>query len=261
MTNHIFDRQVPNGTTPTSEQPFHDFKLPDTKPPPYEDIVIITSPQPPLTPLGPPKLHILSATWGGVLVTPEIQLLIKESNSEPPSLSLNMHTIHTKLIPDPGIGVVKSLSLLYQYSDSLDIHLLNIPQFAPQISHTINHNDHFSDSTSTKKKKIPCGLPQVSFASVNSTAWKDPQGKVEILAVVYGMVKVENPSVLEEMGRFFRGERGQIRTTAEFFRASSVQAFVGPKNTWTVWFRLLGDGVGGKVRCVTGWGDGALEVP
>ncbi|KAK3997858.1 hypothetical protein QBC44DRAFT_46265 [Cladorrhinum sp. PSN332] len=255
MTHRNWEHAVPNGTMPTSEQGLSDTKVPDVRPPAYEDVAGTSSHQMP----GPPKLQILAATWGGVIVTPEIQMQVTPDSSEDfDTITLNMHTMHTDLIPDPNIGIVKSLSLIYKYSDSNEIHLLNVPQFAPQINFTITPKDHVE----TKKNRWNwSGTPQLSSVNVSTTAWRDATGKVEILAAVYGIQRVQTPSVLEELARFFRGERGQIRTTSEFFRASAAQPFVGPKKTWTIYFRLLTDGSGGKVRCVTGWEDGALEIP
>ncbi|KAK4168396.1 hypothetical protein QBC43DRAFT_202044 [Cladorrhinum sp. PSN259] len=244
---------------PTSERALADDKLPDVNPPAYEDVV---NPRNQIITPGPPKLQILAATWGGVVVTAEIQLMVTPDRSGKfDTLSLKMHTIHTKLVPDPNIGVVKSLSVLYKYSDSNEVRLLNVPQFAPQIAFTITPTDHAKPQINLCGQ---AGIPHHIFRDLDNDSWRDAHGKVEILAAMYGLQRVQTPSVLEELARFFRGKRGQIRTTSEFFRASSTQAFVGPKKSWTVYFRLLSEEGGEtarKIRCVTGWEDGALEVP
>ncbi|KAK4463514.1 hypothetical protein QBC42DRAFT_148567, partial [Cladorrhinum samala] len=218
----------------------------------------------------PPRLQILAATWGGVIVTPEIQNLVKLSSSSKggfETLSLNMHTIHTLLVPDPALALVKSLCILYRYhpngpaaADS-GIHLLNAPQFAPQISIEITPDSHVAETSSSSSKWYHCVQRPTCFSpNVGAAPWRDSRGKVEILAAVYGMERVEAPSALEELARLFRGERGQIRTTAKFFKADAVQPWAAVRKTWTVFFRLLERGDGKAVRCVTGWEDGALEV-
>ncbi|KAJ4288825.1 hypothetical protein N0V88_007152 [Collariella sp. IMI 366227] len=141
---------------------------------PYEEAVKST--QDPKSD-SPSRLLILGATWGGVNVTAELQ----GAPFRPfESITLNMHTIHTNLLPDPSIGTIKTLT---------------------------------------------------------------------------------TPSVLGELAQFFRRERGQIRTTSEFFK---TDPWVGHKKSWTVYFRLggLGEAVDEeRVRCVTGMEAGALEVP
>ena len=67
--------QVPDGKTPTSELAYQntndDSKDPTDPSPPYEET--IAQPQP----TGPARLKILGATWGGIIVTSELQNMIK----------------------------------------------------------------------------------------------------------------------------------------------------------------------------------------
>lgn len=132
--------QIFNGKMPLSAHLPHDTK--DSKdsnsdtnpsPPPYSESAT------PSRPPGPSRLHILGATWGGITVTPEIRAIITlDKTSHYERLKLNMHTLHTLLLPDPAPATIKALVILYHYDDNNDnnnttLHLLNATQFAPQI--------------------------------------------------------------------------------------------------------------------------------
>ncbi|KAK0610379.1 hypothetical protein B0T17DRAFT_466405, partial [Bombardia bombarda] len=202
-------------------------------------------------PSGPARLRILGATWGGIIVTAELQGMITVETFE--ALTLNMHTIHTKLLPDPAIGTIKTLVVLYQYDDGDgEMRLLNATQFAPHITVKITPTAHLDEEA------------KVLFDPVGGDGVEGGQGgggqqQVEIVAVLYGTGRIQTPSVLEELIGYFEGRRGQIRLTDGFFRTNT---WVGVKKSWTVFFRLRGvAGVSDKVRCVTGVENGALEVP
>ncbi|KAK3386591.1 hypothetical protein B0H63DRAFT_468042 [Podospora didyma] len=252
--------QVPDGKIPASELAYQntndDIKDPTDPSPPYEES--IAQPQP----TGPARLKILGATWGGVIVTSELQSMIKTPAPTPSSsssaessfetLKLNMHTLHTKLLPDPAVHLIKTLTVIYQYSTlGSELLLLNATQFAPQITVTVTPTAH--------EEKVRLGFPKF-FSSLGSTPtafWQaSPQSRVEIVAVLYGTQRIQTAAVLEELARFFEGQRGQIRMTTGFFR---TDPWLGVKKTWTVYFRFVGSMRG--MQCVTGVEDGALEAP
>ncbi|KAL2134819.1 hypothetical protein VTI74DRAFT_10715 [Chaetomium olivicolor] len=244
--------QVPDGKMPTSELTFNDpndFKDPNDllgPSPPYEEAIRSTR-----RPDGPSRLRIFGATWGGIDVTAEIQGMVTLDRSDKfETVTLNMHTIHTALLPDPAVNVIKTLTVLYQYDDDQDpeMRLLNATQFAPQINVCITPTAHL--------EKAEC-FPSF-FTSLNGATWRDADGQVEIIAVLYGTERIQTPSVLDELAQFFKGRRGQIRTTSSFFR---TDPWLGVSKSWTVYFRLLNSATPTRVRCVTGMQDGALEVP
>ena len=240
--------QVPDGKMPASELSLHDhidFKSSgDLDPsPPYEEALRSTD-----TDEGPSILRIIGATWGGVNITAEIQGLVTiDPSGKFETVNLNMHTIHTSLLPDPAVGVIKTLSILYEYSGgNCGMRLLNATQFAPQITIQITPTAHLEEN-----KSVPD-----FFIDLKDAAWRN-EGQIEIIALLYGTSRIETPSVLEEFARFFEGRRGQIRTTSSFFRRDP---WFGVRKSWTVYFRLLSSR-NPRVRCVTGMEDGALEVP
>ncbi|KAK0627382.1 hypothetical protein B0T14DRAFT_403755, partial [Immersiella caudata] len=203
-------------------------------------------------PSGPSRLHILGATWGGVNVTSDIQGLIEvDKSSQFERLKLNMHTIHTNLLPDPEITVIKTLTILYHY-DSGDLQILNASQFAPQIHIKITPAAHIDQGKGIARALFPKFITTLSGSPWRSAS---ENGRVEILAVLYGTGRIQTPAVLEDLASFFEGRRGQIRTTTAFFR---TDPWPGVRKSWTVYFRFVGSGV---VQCVTGMEDRALEVP
>ncbi|KAK0641393.1 hypothetical protein B0T16DRAFT_300684, partial [Cercophora newfieldiana] len=202
-------------------------------------------------PPGPPRLHVLGATWGGINVTSDIQGLVEidpfTKNFE--RLKFNMHTIHTQLLPDPAISVIKTLTVLYRY-DNEELRIMNATQFAPQINVRVTPTAHLDQEEGLAKTLYP-----KFFSTLSNAPWRSPSGRVEIIAALYGTGRIQTPSVLEELGEFFEGRRGQIRTTTGFFR---TDPWPGMRKSWTVYFRFAGSGL---VQCVTGMEDGALEVP
>lgn len=246
---------------PLSAHPPHDTK--DSKdsnddanpsPPPYSE-----SANPPPPP-GPSRLHILGATWGGITVTPEIRAMITlDKTSHFERLKLNMHTLHTLLLPDPAPATIKALVILYRYDSNSNndttLHLLNATQFAPQIHVTITPTAHLDQN-----KGILCAaFPKfITTLGGPGTGWDNlaSGGRTQIVAVVYGTGRITATAVMEELAGVFEGRRGQVRTTTGFFGGDT---WPGVRKSWTVFFRLGGGE--GEVQCVTGMEDGALEVP
>lgn len=253
--------QIFNGKMPLSAHLPHDTK--DSKdsnsdtnpsPPPYSESAT------PSRPPGPTRLHILGATWGGITVTPEIRAIITlDKTSHYERLKLNMHTLHTLLLPDPAPATIKALVILYHYDDNNNnnnttLHLLNATQFAPQIHVKITPTAHLDQN-----KGILCAaFPKFITTLGPGTGWDNlaSGGQTQIVAVVYGTGRITATAVMEELGGFFEGRRGQVRTTTGFFGGDT---WPGVRKSWTVFFRLGGGE--GEVQCITGMEDGALEVP
>ena len=249
--------QISNRKMSLSDHLPHDTKSSqkddsNPSPPPYTESAIHSNPPPP----GPSRLHILGATWGGITITASIRAFITlDKTSQFERLKLNMHTLHTLLLPDPAIGTIKTLTILYHYdTNPTSLHLLNATQFAPQIHVKITPTAHLDQN-----KGILCGaFPKFITTLGPGTGWGNfaSGGRTEIIAVVYGTARITAGAVMEELGEFFEGRRGQIRTTTGFFGGDT---WPGVRKSWTVFFRFGGGE--GEVQCVTGMEDGALEVP
>ncbi|KAK1753383.1 hypothetical protein QBC47DRAFT_325622, partial [Echria macrotheca] len=187
---------------------------------------------------GPPQLHILGATWGGVNVTAEVSAMVGDDET----LSLNMHTLHHSLQPDPVFGVVKTLTVLYRYDEGRgDVRLLNVPEYIPSETLRITPTAHDEDAAGGY------------LALVNNTTWRE--GQVEILAVCYGPQRIKSPAVMRQLASYFEGRCGQIRMTNAFF---TTDPWVGHRKSWSIYFRFVGSR---RIQCVTGMEDGALETP
>lgn len=220
-------------------------------PPPYSE-----SANPPPPP-GPSRLHILGATWGGITVTPEVRAMITLDKTSPfERLKLNMHTLHTLLLPDPAPATIKTLVILYHYdTNNTTVHLLNATQFAPQINVTITPTAHLDQNKGILCAAFPKFI--TTLGGPGTTGWDNlgsGGGQARIVAVVYGTGRITATAVMEELAGVFEGRRGQVRTTTGFFGGDT---WPGVRKSWTVFFRL-GEG---EVQCVTGMEDGALEVP
>ncbi|KAK0713959.1 hypothetical protein B0T26DRAFT_649624 [Lasiosphaeria miniovina] len=202
--------------------------------PPYEDSVIDFR-----APGLPARLNVVSATWGGVNVTEDIRSMVMADET----LALDMVNIYCVLMPDPVFGVQKTLSVLYQYEGADgELCVLNAPEQGPARMLNIYPTAHKLSAT--------------EHIRALARPWTaGPHGEVEILAVLYGPDRIETPSVLNELARFFEGRRGQIRMTNAFFKADP---WPNHRKSWTVYFRFLDSK---KIQCVTGMEDGALEVP
>lgn len=186
-------------------------------------------------PAGPPRLSIIGATWGGVVVTPDIQAMITASQT----LTFDMKTMAMILQPDPAFGVVKMLTVLYQYEGQDTPWLLNVSE----------ENRFPINVTETAHQIGTNHIQAVGYP------WKEEEAGVEILAVTYGPQRIYTPSVLQELTKFLEGQRGQIRMTNAFFK---VDTWHNRKKSWTVFFRFTGSH---RVQCVCGLEDGALELP
>ncbi|KAJ6459627.1 hypothetical protein C8R45DRAFT_1030566 [Mycena sanguinolenta] len=192
----------------------------------------------------PPRLRIVGATWGGILVTSDVQAMVSPDQT----LTVDVDTLVHVFSPDPLSNTVKILSVLYHYENSHEgLCLLSISEEGPSV--TIRHPAHQAAQSMGWQTRwgpamYPLGAP-----------WRaDPNG-VEIIAVLWGGKRIETPPVLAELAKFFEGRRGQIRMTNSFFKCDP---WLNHKKTWTVYFRFAGSQ---KVQVVTGIEDGALEVP
>lgn len=204
----------------------------DEPTPAYEKMEVIV----PRRPNQPARLKIAGATWGGVNVTEDVRSMITASET----LVLDMHTVHRVLVPDPLYGNIKTLTVLYQYEDQESVHLLNTTEHVSPIVIFPSAHEH--------------GAPQC-LKTVDRPWRANPYSPVEIIAVLYGPRRIETPSVLEELSKFFEGRRGQIRMTNSFFKADT---WPNHKKSWTVYFRFTQSK---RIQCVTGLEDGALELP
>lgn len=184
-----------------------------------------------------PRLHVLAATWGGVIVTPDVQAMATTTET----ISLEMNFLHRVLVPDPLPNVVKTLSVLYEYEGVTDGPcLLTIPETTPAWRNA---------AITPAAHQVPKSAPSARLGPT----WR--YGGVEILAVVYASRRIDKPAILNELGRFFEGERGQLRMTNSFFQCDP---WPDHKKTWTVYFRFVGSK---RVQVVTGVEDGTLEIP
>ncbi|KAK4186281.1 hypothetical protein QBC35DRAFT_273883 [Podospora australis] len=192
---------------------------------------------------GPPRLHILAATWGGVTYTPVLQGMIDTKSQ---TLHLDLRNIFQKLQPDPAAGVQKVLSLVFRYDGDDFPKVLNISES--------------SRRSITITKEYAAGLHSHAspgyFISSLSNPWRaSSNGQVEILAVLYGPKNIDHPSVYEQLGNYFEGRTKQIRMTNAFFRCDP---WPYNRKSWAVYFRFVNSK---RVQVVTGWENQALEQP
>ncbi|KAL2019372.1 hypothetical protein VTK56DRAFT_9752 [Thermocarpiscus australiensis] len=192
-----------------------------------------------------PRLQILGATWGGVNVTHEVQSMVDEDDQ----LLVDMRTLWTVLTPDPAPRVTKVLTVVYQFFDDDDdsepVRLLVLPE----------HDKLSQFAISKKSASEPVEAPSRVHSKLDRVFRSGPSCQVEILAAVYGPQRIESPSVLLELERFLEGRRGQIRMTNGFFK---TDPWPYRRKTWSVYFRFVNSK---RIQVVTGWEDGALEVP
>lgn len=194
-----------------------------------------------------PRLVIIGATWGGVSVTDDIRAMVESDDS----ITFDMFNLHKVLTPDPALGVVKTLTVLYQFEGlktDVGVQLLNIPEHTAVLK-------MWADANSTEQKP-PEEMSE--FAHSINRPWRTGlpyNGSVEILAALYGPERIETPSVLQELAKFFEGRRGQIRMTNAFWKKDT---WPGVRKSWTVYFRFTDSK---RIQVVTGMEDGALEVP
>ncbi|KAK4124330.1 hypothetical protein N657DRAFT_644554 [Parathielavia appendiculata] len=211
----------------------------------------------------PNALQILGATWGGVTVTPDIQKLVGTSDK----LTLDMRTLHRHLHPDPAPGKTKVLTILYRFQDDdsdsdLDnqFRLFSAAETAQPPKLTIARHAHASiqnSSTHSGGENGHGGRNRFFYHETLPRPWRaGPQGQVDILAVMYGPARIETPSVLSVLSNYFEGRWGQVRMNNAFF---GTDPWPYERKTWAVYFRFVNGSR--RVQVVTGWEDGALEVP
>jgi hypothetical protein len=197
----------------------------------------------------PNALQILGATFGGIVVTPAIQALIIGDSD---SLTLDLRTLWRSLEPDPAPGKTKLLTVLYRFDDDaeLDTRLLSVPEDAQPSKVTISRHAFVGQQAQQQRRD-----PRMLHEKLER-AWRaGPKGEVDILAVVYGPKRVEAPATLSVLANYFEGRWGQVRMTNKFFGGDT---WPYQRKSWTVYFRFVGSP---RVQVVTGWEDGALEVP
>jgi hypothetical protein len=195
----------------------------------------------------PNALQILGATFGGVTVTPDIQKLVGDSDR----LTLDLRALHVTLRPDPAPGKVKVLTILYRFDDDpdLDVRLLTVTEDANPAQVTISRH-------ATAQQLAAQRGSDKFFHGVLERPWRaGASGQVDILAVIFGPKRVEAPAVLSVLANHFEGRWGQVRMTNAFF---GRDPWPYKRKSWTVYFRFVGSQ---RVQVVTGWEDGALEVP
>ncbi|KAK3949607.1 hypothetical protein QBC32DRAFT_348671 [Pseudoneurospora amorphoporcata] len=196
-----------------------------------------------------PRLMIIGATWGGVSVTDDIRAMVASDDS----ITFDMCNIWKVLTPDPAYGATKTLTVLYQFeglNNNAGVHLLNIPE------HTVVLSIRADKDADAREQKPAEEMSQ--FAQTINRPWRTGlpyNGSVEILAALYGPERIETPSVLQELAKFFEGRRGQIRMTNAFWKKDT---WPGVRKSWTVYFRFADSK---RIQVVTGMEDGALEVP
>jgi hypothetical protein len=197
----------------------------------------------------PNALQILGATFGGIVVTPAIQALIIGDSD---TLTLDLRTLWRSLEPDPAPGKIKILTVLYRFDDdaALETRLLSIPEDAQPSKVTLSRHAFVGQQAQQQRRDARM------LHGVLERPWRaGPQGQVDILAVVYGPKRVEAPGVLSVLANHFEGRWGQVRMTNKFFEGDT---WPYQRKSWTVYFRFVGSP---RVQVVTGWEDGALEVP
>jgi hypothetical protein len=214
-----------------------------------------TEPQTSPEDAGPPRLTIIGATWGGVNVTADVQGMVSTEQT----VDFDMRTVHQILQPDPVPQIVKVLTVLYQYEGEGSVYLLNAQENVNFLG-LMGNGDLIQIRPNANTNLVTRSMftmPSTSATVLQKLEkpWCAENGGVEILAVTYGPQQIETPSVLEELGKFFEGRRGQIRMTSAFFKGDT---WPSNKKSWSVFFRFVGSQ---KVQCVTGLQDGALEVP
>jgi hypothetical protein len=191
-----------------------------------------------------PSLQILAATFGGVIVTERIQELCSDDGAMDVDMSQMVHY----LAPDPFPNNVKTLAVLYRFQEDEDIFLLNATEQHAGLIHVSR-----------------AGEPSMAIQRIEKIYRRKAYPDVEILAVLYGIKRVQTPSVLLDLARFFSAagndddddghEQTQIRMNNQFFKGDP---WLGQFKTWTVFFKFAGSK---RVQCVSGLEHQALEVP
>ncbi|KAK3291905.1 uncharacterized protein B0H64DRAFT_426916 [Chaetomium fimeti] len=133
----------------------------------------------------PNAIQILGATFGGVVVTPEIQKLVGDTDR----LALDLRTLNATLGPDPAPGKVKVLTILYRFDDDLpqtDARLLLVSEDAGPASRIIRIDRHMTGQQQQQERAGLRAGGQRYFHGVLERPWRaGASGQVDILAVVY----------------------------------------------------------------------------
>lgn len=207
------------------------------------------------------RLHILAATWGGITITPLLASMISSQQELPIDLS----TLGDVIRPDPAFGKVKTLAVVYQFDGQEGPALVLVNEEYPVVRKFAISKDTLEGSLAQAQRNgtVPPAVTflPVPFSVPPPTTSTTPYGgnapqPVQILAATYGPKLIDTPAVLRDLADFFDGRNvHQIRMGNGFFREDPLR---GQRKEWSVFFRF---GNEGRVQCVTGWEDGALEVP
>ncbi|CAH0058709.1 unnamed protein product [Clonostachys solani] len=199
-------------------------------------VIVKSEKQPAQSSVAPAQgLQVLAATFGGVNVTEKIRELIQDDDS----MTFRMNQMVHYLAPDPLPNWVKTLTILYRFDDG-PLSLFNATE---QHSRTVQISRVTAPIMAIQQSED--GLKQGPFADV------------EILAVVYGKKRIQTPSVLADLARFFTHEeqRSQIRMVNSFFKEDT---WPNTWKSWTIFFKFTDSK---RIQCVTGLENGALELP
>ncbi|EAQ83095.1 hypothetical protein CHGG_10913 [Chaetomium globosum CBS 148.51] len=100
----------------------------------------------------PNALQILGATFGGVVVTPDLQKLVGDSDR----LTLDLRTLNVTLRPDPAPGHLKVLTILYRFDDDAaqgtDARLLVVAEDAGPASRMVRIDRHMTGQQQARER-------------------------------------------------------------------------------------------------------------
>jgi hypothetical protein len=148
-------------------------------------VIIKSEKQPTQSSVAPAKgLQVIAATFGGVVVTEKIRELIQDDDS----MIFKMNQMVHYLAPDPLPNWVKTLTMLYRFDDG-PLCLFNA---------TEQHSGSVQISRAT--------APTMVIQQLEAGLKQGPHADVDILAVVYGKKRIQTPSVLADLARFFADE-------------------------------------------------------
>lgn len=198
------------------------------------------SPPEPVPVVQRPLLEVIGATFGGITVVEKIRELCQPDGT----MRLDMSQMVHYLAPDPLPKSNKSFTMLYRFRDDDTLFLVHATEKHAPI--------HISRDVNPATSR---GVIEPLEATFKTNQYND----VEIVAVLYGRKRIQTPSVLTELARFFSAtgfeHQSQIRAVNSFFREDT---WPRTKKSWTVYFRFAGSE---RIHCVTGLENGALEVP
>jgi hypothetical protein len=269
MARKTYDEKTDSPEQQQQQQP------PSGVPPPYHDprdgLYPLREkhqePSPTLPPNHTRRLHILAATWGGITITPLLASMISSQQELP----IDLATLGDVIRPDPAFGKTKTLAVVYQLDGQEGPALVLVNEQYPVARKFVVSKDTLEGRLAQAHRNgtvppavtflpVPFSVPPTSTTAapygVNAGAAAPLPPPVQILAATYGPKHIDTPAVLRELADFFDGRNvHQIRMGNGFFREDPLR---GQRKEWSVFFRF---GYEGRVQCVTGWEDGALEVP